>query len=590
MTLSGWTVPGYTETGILGAGATGRVVSAVQDATGMEVAIKYLAPRYAEDPEFVERFRDEAALLAEIDHPNVVRLYEYVESEHGSAMVMELVQGPTLHRVLHENGRMTPEAALTVMRGSLLGLGTAHQLGIVHRDYKPSNVLLNVYGVSKLADFGVAERAVLTDPEDPDATMPGGTGTPAYMAPEQWDGAPARPVTDIYAVTASFFECLTGRVPFSADTIYDLQEKHRTAPIPLAEVPAEVQALITHGLAKDPSERPQDVGAFVAEVEHTAADLYGVDWEERGRREIVVALWPILPLLGFNLGGLSGAADGLEVLGLGERNEPGNLQTESGGPSGGGEGSEGNWFRRMPRKAKAGSVAAGVAAAFLIVAAVAFAGSPKNSPKATPPTGSTSVFTPTPDSPTGTSTSSDAAAAAATSSGSSSSSSSSSSSGSSSSSSSSSGFSAPSGPSQPSSKPSTSHASVPPPSTPPASSPSSPPSTSVPSSPSSTPSPPPASVNARMPQPKVGNCQANYSVTFVIGQSASGFATVDYTWHLANGTSVDEGPVTMKTGTSQYSYIEDERGTTTGDVYVSWTSGGVSGQTSKYSVTITCLT
>jgi len=209
MTLSGWTVPGYTETGILGAGATGRVVSAVQDATGMEVAIKYLAPRYAEDPEFVERFRDEAALLAEIDHPNVVRLYEYVESEHGSAMVMELVQGPTLHRVLHENGRMTPEAALTVMRGSLLGLGTAHQLGIVHRDYKPSNVLLNVYGVSKLADFGVAERAVLTDPEDPDATMPGGTGTPAYMAPEQWDGAPARPVTDIYAVTASFFECLT---------------------------------------------------------------------------------------------------------------------------------------------------------------------------------------------------------------------------------------------------------------------------------------------------------------------------------------------------------------------------------------------
>ena len=245
--MSGWTVPGYTETGILGAGATGRVVSAVQDATGTEVAIKYLAPRFVDDPEFVERFRAEAALLAELRHPNVVQLYEYVESEagadpdgdseRGSAMVMELVAGPTLYRLLHENGPMGPEAALSVMRGSLLGLGAAHEKGIVHRDYKPSNVLLNAYGVSKLADFGVAERALPSIVDDPDATNPAGVGTPAYMAPEQWDGAPAQPVTDIYAVTASFFECLTGRVPYSADTVYELQEKHRTAPIPLAEVP-----------------------------------------------------------------------------------------------------------------------------------------------------------------------------------------------------------------------------------------------------------------------------------------------------------------------------------------------------------------
>ena len=151
-------------------------------------------------------------------------------------------------------------------------------------------------------------------------------------------------------------------------------------------MPAEVQALITHGLAKDPSERPQDVGAFVAEVERTAADVYGVDWEERGRREIVVALWPMLPLLGLNFGGLGGAADGLDMLGWAERGEPGNLRTESGGPGGAGEASGAD---------QAGSTAAekgqgerhrgGVAAVFLIAAAVAFAGSPKNTPKAGPP-------------------------------------------------------------------------------------------------------------------------------------------------------------------------------------------------------------
>lgn len=580
--MSGWTVPGYTETGNLGAGATGRVVSAVQDATGTQVAIKYLSPRFANNPEFVERFRDEAALLAEIEHPNVVRLYEYVETEAGSAMVMELVPGPTLHRVLHEKGRMGPEAALSVMRGSLLGLGTAHQVGIVHRDYKPSNVLLNAYGVSKLADFGVAERAVLTDPEDPDATMPGGTGTPAYMAPEQWDGAPARPVTDIYAVTASFFECLTGKVPYSADTIYDLQEKHRTAPIPVAEVPEQVQALITHGLAKDPAERPQDVGAFVAEVEHTAAEVYGVDWEERGRQEIV-ALWPMLPVFG-GVGGLGGAAGGLDMLGLApsEGGEARELSAEGGEEPEGGP-------HVLRKKVKAGGIAVGVAVVLVVIAMIAaFAGGDKNDKTAAPASGTATVFTPTPSEPTGTSTSSDFGAGPT---GASSGSASSSSSGSRSSTSSSSRSSSSSAPS---SHPSSSHASTPA-STPTLSSPTSIPSTPPPSSPlSDSSSTPQMKITAEMADPpdvKGGNCSytVTYTVTFKITNPPNGSVSVDYIWHLASGGTIDEGPVTMKAGIFTYTTSEKLRSAVT-DAYVSWTANSTRGRSNSVSVAATCIT
>jgi serine/threonine-protein kinase len=555
------------------------VVAAIQDATGNEVAIKYLNARYFRNPEFVERFREEAALLAEIRHPNVVQLYDYIETDEGSAMVMELVPGPTLHRLLHENGRMGPEAALSVMRGSLLGLGAAHERGVVHRDYKPSNVLLNAYGISKLADFGVAERAEPEVETDPDATMPGGVGTPAYMAPEQWDGAPARPVTDIYAVTASFFECLTGKVPYSADTVYELEEKHRTAPIPLAEVPEQVQQLVAHGLAKDPAERPQDVGTFVAEVERTAAEVYGVEWEERGREDIVVMLWPLLGLFG-------GLGDG----------GPGDTGPEDGEPGGvEPEDEQVRPRRRMPDKLKMSAVVAGVAAVVMAVAAVAVAGNGKDTRQAGPPGSTSVVFTPTLDAPSATPTDSDPGAAptaaGSTSSSSSSSSSRSSSSSSSTSGSSSSSSSSPS--SKPSSKPSTSPDSPSSPKPPPPSSPASSPSSSPTSSPSTSQSTTaPISIDAAVSvvSDPPGQCVASYSVTFSTGALPNGSVDVDYTWHLASGRTVAAGPVTLKADSSQsYGTRETSNGTTTGDVFVTWTAGGSSGTSNSASVTISCL-
>jgi serine/threonine protein kinase len=284
----GWAVPGYTEQGELGRGATGRVVAAVNDATGQKVAIKYLSAPLVRDPGFMWGFRTEAQMLRSLGVPQVVQVYDYVEQpEQGAAIVMELVEGVSLHEMIARRGPTGPEAALAVLKGSLLGLAAAHTLGIVHRDYKPENVLVDNEGNSKLADFGVAVKA------GKQATM---AGTPLYMAPEQWQGAPSSPATDVYAATAVFFECLTGKTPFSGK-LHQLQEQHVTASVPVERVDAPLQGLIARGMAKNPAGRPQSAIAFVAELEAVAGATYGPDWEERGRRHLAERAAALLLLL-----------------------------------------------------------------------------------------------------------------------------------------------------------------------------------------------------------------------------------------------------------------------------------------------------
>ena len=296
--MSAWAVPGYTEERELGHGASARVVAATRDDTGQQVAIKYLAPRLVRDPGFLARFRAEVELLASIDVPHVVRLFDYVEEPGvGAAIVMELVDGVSLHEMITRQGATTPESALVVLKGSLLGLAAAHQLGIVHRDYKPENVLVDGAGNSKLTDFGVAVKA--------GARAPVG-GTPLYMAPEQWNGEPATPATDIYAATAVFFECLTGHTPFSG-RLEHLAMQHQTGEIPVALVDQPLQALIERGLAKDPRDRPAHAVEFVAELNSVADRAYGEDWEERGGNELAKRAAALLLLL---LGGIAGAAGG----------------------------------------------------------------------------------------------------------------------------------------------------------------------------------------------------------------------------------------------------------------------------------------
>src|ERR1700683_1294647 len=217
-----WKVPGYTELKTLGSGGFGEVVLARYDASGALVAVKYLRRELLDDLEFAELFRAEARVLASLDDPNVVRLYEYVESPSGAAIVMELIDGVSLREILARQGATTAEAALVGLQGALLGLAAAHLQGVVHRDYKPENVLVDGTGASKLTDFGIAARA-------------GGRAIPAgalvYAPPEQFAGAPASPATDVYAATATFYECLTGRPPFVGNTAEKLMRQHPVEPV-----------------------------------------------------------------------------------------------------------------------------------------------------------------------------------------------------------------------------------------------------------------------------------------------------------------------------------------------------------------------
>ncbi|MEU1607146.1 serine/threonine-protein kinase [Micromonospora matsumotoense] len=265
-----WRLSGYTPVRQLGAGTSGRVLLATHDATGTPVAIRYLPPSLGDDPAFRMAFREQARLLVEVDDPYVCRLFEYAETHSAAAIVTELVDGVTLRHLLRAHGPIGPEAALCILKGSLAGLAAAHARGVVHRDHRPENILVTGDGWPKLTGFGIAPPA----------------GNPDYLAPEQWTGAPAEPAGDIYAATATFFECLTGRPPYHGRDLATLRAQHSAAPIPGTPTPAPVHDLLHHGLAWCPADRTQPAEIFLTELEHTAARSYGGDWEERGRRQL----------------------------------------------------------------------------------------------------------------------------------------------------------------------------------------------------------------------------------------------------------------------------------------------------------------
>jgi eukaryotic-like serine/threonine-protein kinase len=266
-------IEGYRELRELGSGASGRVVAAVHEASGRTVAIKFLSPELLAQGRFADGFRAEARLLAGLNDPHLVRFYEYVETRDSAAIVMELVEGCTLRALLDQEGATRPISALTVLKGSLLGLAAAHRAGVVHRDYKPANVLVSADGVSKLADFGVALAA---------GERTGPVGTPSYMAPEQWRGAPADPSTDVYAATVVFFECVTGQRPFQGSSLPELAAAHQHAPIPADQVPSPLRPLLERGMAKTAAQRPASAQEFLTQVERAAEEGYGRDWEVVG--------------------------------------------------------------------------------------------------------------------------------------------------------------------------------------------------------------------------------------------------------------------------------------------------------------------
>ncbi len=282
-----WRLADYSEVGRLGTGATGTVASARHDPTGTFVAIKFLSARRHGRSTPTDWFRSQVRLLADIDDTHIVRLYEYIERPAGGALVMELVDGVSLDDLLRRGGgALEPQVALAILKGSLLGLAAAHKRGLLHRDFRPSNVQISRSGVVKIVDFGVVP---------PVDSMRPGDGTPLYQAPELWDRKPADARTDLYAATATFVECLTGHPPYRpTKTMAELRAQHEEAPIPVADIPEPLRDLVSRGLAKDPADRPVDATVFLRAVEHVANMRYGSDWERAGEAMLLRRLVPLI--------------------------------------------------------------------------------------------------------------------------------------------------------------------------------------------------------------------------------------------------------------------------------------------------------
>ncbi|MFC7387156.1 serine/threonine-protein kinase [Sphaerisporangium rhizosphaerae] len=279
-------LPGYTEIRELGTGAAGRVVMARDDADGELVAIRHLSAGLRADANFLARLRHDALGLEVLDEPSMVGVHGYFESADGSAaIVMELVDGVSLRTLLRHEEPTGPEAALVLLNTTLSALAAAHANGIMHRDVRPENILVSRDGHSKLGDFGIPVHS---------GDGIAGAGTPSYMAPEQWSGAPASAATDIYAAAVVFYECLTGTRPFHGRNVAALAHLHQTATPSIERVPQVLRPLVTYGLAKQAADRPAGAEAFLAELEQVADVHYGPGWEHRG----LLRLASLVKLLG----------------------------------------------------------------------------------------------------------------------------------------------------------------------------------------------------------------------------------------------------------------------------------------------------
>lgn len=274
-------VGGYVFEQPIGQGASGTVYVAFQPDLQRYVAIKELSRALVRDPEFLERFRREARTMAALDSAHCVRVFDFFERPGEAYLVTELIDGATLREVADKNGPLTPEQALYVLRGALLGLIDAHALGLVHLDIKPANILCDRDGVSKLGDFGLAERSGWSSPN----ALP--TGSPLYASPEQATGGAVDARSDVYACGAMLFELLTGRPPYVAETALAVLSMHASEPVPdprtvAPRLPGGVAWVVIKAMAKNPAERFQTAAQFLDTLDREAQAGYGADWQERG--------------------------------------------------------------------------------------------------------------------------------------------------------------------------------------------------------------------------------------------------------------------------------------------------------------------
>ncbi len=262
--LQGEPLRGYRLLEQVGEGAFGVVYRAIQPQVGREVAIKAVHPELANQPDFVRRFDHEAQIVARLEHPHVVPLYDYWREPDAAYLVMRFLRGGSVEDLL-EAGPLEPSRVVHITEQIASALAAAHRQGVVHRDVKPGNVLLDEEGNAYLTDFGVALDA--GSPERSTGTMM--RGTPAYLSPEQIRLEPASPRSDVYALGIVVFEMLTGEHPFPEASLTALLDHHMRDALPSVrtlrpELPDAVDEVIRRATAKDADDRFPDVTAIAA--------------------------------------------------------------------------------------------------------------------------------------------------------------------------------------------------------------------------------------------------------------------------------------------------------------------------------------
>lgn len=259
----------------IGAGGMGIVYLALDEALQRQVALKTLLPALAADPEFVARFKREAQSAAALNHANITQIYAIGQEGEVPYFAMELIRGRSLEAIVKEKGALPAHEAAGYILQAAQGLRHAAQRQLIHRDVKPSNLMLTEEGVVKITDFGLAKAARSST----QLTATGEVlGSPGYISPEQAQGSSLDPRSDIYSLGATFYHLVTGRLPFEAPTPVAMIVKHMSEPLrsPRAvnpAVPYPIASAIQKMMAKRPGERFQDYDALIRELERALATI-----------------------------------------------------------------------------------------------------------------------------------------------------------------------------------------------------------------------------------------------------------------------------------------------------------------------------
>jgi serine/threonine-protein kinase len=334
----------YELTRVVGSGGMSTVHCAFDTLLERNVALKILHDQYGEDEEYVERFRREARAVAQLSHPNIVTVIDRGEEDGRQFIVFELVEGENLKELVERGGPLPVRRALELGLEVARALAFAHAQGLVHRDVKPQNVLLNDDGHAKVTDFGIVRSLDAVGHTETGTVL----GTSHYIAPEQARGEHVDAQTDVYSFGVVLYELLAGEVPYPGDNFLSVAMKHVNEPVPSVldarpDAPIRLASLIERSLAKEPADRPASMDEVVAELEAVLMELDAKDGDEgtmimkrpkpvpaprrrrqtRARRERRLPLWLLL-LLGALL--LAAVAGGL-LLVLRDDDTPGGAET-----------------------------------------------------------------------------------------------------------------------------------------------------------------------------------------------------------------------------------------------------------------------